>query len=114
MDLASLQASLGELQESFSLLREQADAQCELLKKQNAEAHRSVKDLSLRLEAMEELRMREAEAASRDAELMSLQLQQLQDELRHYFLLSRRQAEMLVMSEEICTKAVLLTAELLQ
>ena len=56
----------------------------------------------------------EAQAATEQAELVLLQLHQVQEELEHYFLLSRRQSKTLDSSQHVCNKAVLLALKLSQ
>jgi len=63
---------------------------------------------------MEQLEDKEAEARSvkEEAELTLLQLYQVQEELEHYVLLSRRQAEMLISSENLFTRTTKVALEL--
>ena len=82
----------------------------ELVKEKDAELQKFVAERDELVKEKES----EAKLASEEAELTLLQLHQVQKELEHYFLLSRRQAEMLVKSQDLIAKAAKLGLKLIQ
>ena len=138
MDLLAVQRSLEGLQERFNDLqerfvdlvadrdvqaKEKAEAQhaLEMCKQHQLEeqevARQALEGLQKQLEQasvrLAEMKS-EAKAASERSELALLQLHQVEEELEHYFLLSRRQAKLLASSEDLFNRTALLTLKLSQ
>ena len=130
----SWQKEKGEAQQALKELHNQFEAQrVELEKvaierdaraKESCEAQQSVEELKKQLELMavelqktQALLSRketEAKSASEEVELTLLQLHQAQDELERYFLLSRRQAEVLASSQVLVARITNLGLKLIQ
>ena len=109
MDHSSIQRSLAGLQERFNDLRDQAESRFAVLVaerdaevNQKEEARRQVEELKLLL-AKKEL---ETKHSSERVELLLLQLHQVQEELDRYFLLYRKQSEILHATQRVSGKAI--------
>ena len=92
---------------SLSVLREQL----EINVKEKEQLSQQVSDMRSQLEELERARKESLEAC-RQAELVLLQLGQVQEELEHYFLLSRHQSELLKANEDLQARFALLLANL--
>jgi len=138
VDLLAVQRSLAGLQERFDDLHQQAEARFAALAAENdiqakekEEAQQAVEQLKQQLAVelkekeealkhaqylMEQLDEKEAQARSvkEESELTLLQLHQVQEELEHYFLLSRRQEEMLLSSKNLFGRMTKVALELTQ
>ena len=99
-----LEAKADELQ---TLLEGERDARA----KEKGEAQQAVEELKQQLEQVSASltdKETEAKAASEETELTLLQLQKVQEELEHYFLLYRKQAEMLTSAEKLAERTAAL------
>ena len=92
---------------SLSALREQLDINV----KEKEQLSQQVSDMRSQLEELERAR-KESLEARHQAELVLLQLGQVQEELEHYFLLSRHQSELLKANEDLQARFALLLANL--
>ena len=90
---------------SLSVLREQLDINV----KEKEQLSQLVSDMRSQLEELERAR-KESLEARHQAELVLLQLGQVQEELEHYFLLSRHQSELLKANEDLQARFALLLA----
>lgn len=90
---------------SLSVLREQLDINV----KEKEQLSQQVSDMRSQLEELERAR-KESLEARHQAELVLLQLGQVQEELEHYFLLSRHQSELLKANEDLQARFALLLA----
>ena len=90
---------------SLSVLREQL----EINVKEKEQLSQQVLDMRSQLEELERAR-KESLEARHQAELVLLQLGQVQEELEHYFLLSRHQSELLKVNEDLQARFALLLA----
>ena len=90
---------------SLSALREQLDINV----KEKEQLSQQVSDMRSQLEELERAR-KESLEARHQAELVLLQLGQVQEELEHYFLLSRHQSELLKANEDLQARFALLLA----
>ena len=107
-DAVNLREIIASLEVRFLQLSE-IDKQRQLIAQKIAsEAQRSVEELKKQLDEKEA----EARSVKEESELTLLQLHQVQEELEHYFLLSRRQAEMLVSSENLFTRTMKVALDL--
>ena len=114
LDLLAVKRSLAALQERFDDLHDKAEARFVALA---AERDVQVKEKEEAQQALEECRKQldekesqlakwkeEAQGASEETELLLLQLNQVQEELEYYFLISRRLTGMLRSSENLFKK----------
>ena len=136
MDPLAIQRSLASLEERLSALCENSEARCtsllkdldeargqlaakveefeqvvsqrDILLRENAEVRRFAEPLKLQ---EKELRA-EAKRLRDDAELTSLQLHQVQEELEHYFVLSLRQGEVLRDGARLQQKAIFMMSRI--
>ena len=90
---------------SLSVLKEQLDINV----KEKEQLSQQVSDLRSQLDELERAR-KESLEARHQAELVLLQLGQVQEELEHYFLLSRHQSELLKANEDLQARFALLLA----
>ena len=138
MDLLAVQRSLEGLQERFNDLQERfvdLVADRDVQAKEKAEVQHAwgvckqhqLEEQEVARQALEGLRKQleqasvrlaemksEAKAASERSELALLQLHQVEEELEHYFLLSRQQAKLLTSSDDLFNRTALLTLKLSQ
>ena len=98
--MAELEAKGGEL----AKVVEERDAHA----KEKGEAQQTVEELKKQLDEKEA----EVRSVKEESELILLQLHQVQEELEHYYLLSRRQAEMIVSSENLFTRTMKVALDL--
>ena len=121
LDLLAVQRSLAALQERFDDLHDKAEARFVALA---AERDVQVKEKEEAQQALEECRKQldekesqlakwkeEAQGASEETELLLLQLNQVQEELKYYFLISRRLTGMLRSSENLFKKTFAIISE---
>jgi len=104
-EFKSLTEERDEALRSLSVLREQLDINV----KEKEQLSQQVSDMSSQLEELDRAR-KESLEARHQVELVLLQLGQVQEELEHYFLLSRHQSELLRANEELQARFALLLA----
>ncbi|AII47840.1 hypothetical protein KR52_01505 [Synechococcus sp. KORDI-52] len=108
LEISRLSCVIRDTSAECSHLRNELSRTISLQEKEKEDTQHQLTVLRQQLEqALASLREKEAEAnvASEDAELILLQLHQVQEELERYFLVSRRQSEMLSASSNISKKA---------
>ena len=96
---------VNQLEEKKSELK-LLSTQCDVQANENVQVHKKAEELAIRVEAEASAR----KSAEEEVKSSLVQLHQVQEELEHYFLLSRRQFKMLESSSKLQERTAMLLA----